>query len=285
MAMMQGKASFLLRMVAPIVLVLSPFLFFIPSAFAATRSPAQPVLIGPKGIYLALGDSLAFGFQPNLDYSHGYTDYFYSNLKSHGSSTYVNMSCPGETSTTMINGTCPVPILRKYPYIGSQLQAAVNYLRQHAGQVSPVTLDIGANDVDGDINYSTCVISSTATTDLQTMDNNLTQVILPQLAAAMTVNGQRTGDLLMMNYYDPYQNHCPNSVPFAQMLNQHLAADASGYATMVDVFDAFGGATVPNPNLCTYTWMCSSYPTSLSIHATTTGYQVIANAFEQTAGY
>ncbi len=278
--MMQGKASYLLRMVAPIVLVLSLFFCFTPSAFAAQSS-----LIGPKAIYLALGDSLAFGFQPDLDYTHGYTDYFYSNLKSHGTSTYANMSCPGETTVTMINGSCPVPFLRKYPYIGSQLQAAVDYLHRHAGQVSPVTLDIGANDVDGDINYSTCVISSKEVTDLQTMDNNLTQVILPQLAAAMTVNGQRTGDLLVMNYYDPFQNHCPNSVPFAQILNQHLAADASGYATMVDVFDAFGGATVPNPNLCTYTWICSYYPTSLAIHATTTGYQVIANAFEQTAGY
>lgn len=284
--MMQGKASYLLRMVAPIALVLSLFFFFIPSAFAATRSQAaQSALIGPKAIYLALGDSLAFGFQPNLDYTHGYTDYFHSDLTSHGTSIYVNMGCSGETTTTMINGLCPVPVLRKYPYVGSQLKAAVNYLRQHAGQVSPVTLDIGANDVDGDINYSTCAISSQATADLQTMDNNLTQVILPQLAAAMTVNGQRAGDLLMMNYYDPFQNHCPNSVPFAQMLNQHLAADASGYATMVDVFDAFGGAAVPNPNLCTYTWICSSYPTSLGIHATTTGYQVIANAFEQTAGY
>jgi lysophospholipase L1-like esterase len=117
------------------------------------------------------------------------------------------------------------------------------------------------------------------------MDYNLTHTILPQLTAAMTVNGHMTGDLLMMNYYDPFQNDCPNSVPFSEMLNQHLAADASGYATMVDVFDPFGGATVPNPNLCNYTWMCSAYPTTLGIHATTTGYQVIANAFEQTAGY
>ncbi|HEY7417890.1 MAG TPA: SGNH/GDSL hydrolase family protein [Ktedonobacteraceae bacterium] len=280
--MMQGKVSHLLRMVAPIALVLS-LLFFLTPVIRAWA--AQPTLIGPKSTYLAVGDSLAFGYQPLLGFSGGYTDDFYKNLKSHGTKNFDNLSCPGEDTTTMINGQCPAPFLRKYPYIGSQLGAAVDYLHDHAGQVSPVTLDIGANDIVGDMDYSTCVISSQATADLKTMDYNLTHTILPKLTAAMTVNGQMTGDLLIMNYYDPYQNHCPNTVAFVQELNQHLAADASGYGTMVDVFDAFGGATVPNPNLCNYTWMCSVYPSDLGIHATDTGYQVIAKAFEQTTGY
>jgi len=277
----------LLRKVAPIGLALCLAFLFTTSAFASPRSAAaQSALIGPKPFYLALGDSLAYGYQPNLDFVHGYTDDFYHDLKSHGTKFYANMGCPGETTISMINGTCSVAILRKYPYIGSQLNAAVNYLRQHAGQVSPVTLDIGANDVDHDINFSTCVINTTtANSDLATMDYNLTHVILPQLVAAMTVNGHMTGDLIMMNYYNPFQNHCPNSVPFAETLNQHLAADASGSATLVDVYQAFGGSTVPNPNICTYTWMCSHYYYLLAIHATSTGYQVIANAFEQTVGY
>ena len=48
------------------------------------------------------------------------------------------------------------------------------------------------------------------------------------------------------------------------------------------VFTAFGGATTPNPNICTYTWMCSSYN---DIHATTAGYGVIASAFDGATGY
>ncbi len=279
--MVQGKVSYLLRMVALVGLAFSLFLLFVPPTVAS----AQSTLIGPKSIYLALGDSLAYGYQPNLDFDHGYTDDFYSNLKSHGTQTYINMACSGETTTSMIDGLCPLAILRKYPYIGSQLLAAVAYLRAHPGEVSPVTLDIGANDIDLDINYSTCAISSTFTSDLATMDYNLTHIILPQLTAAMTVDGHMTGDVLMMNYYNPFINHCPNTLSFGETLNEHLAADASGYATLVDVFDAFGGTTVPNPNICTYTWMCSDYPYLLGIHATDTGYQVIANAFEQTAGY
>ena len=284
--MIQGKVSYLLRIVAPIALALSLVFLFAPSAFASTRSATvRSSLIGPKPFYLALGDSVAFGFQPDLDFTHGYTDDFYHDLENHGTHSYSNMGCPGETTATMINGLCSVSVLRKYPYVGSQLLAAVVYLRLHAGQVSPVTLDIGANDVDHDIDYTTCAISPKLAGDLTTMDYNLTHVILPQLTSAMEVDGRMTGDLLMMNYYNPFQNHCPNSASFAQMYNQHLAADAQGHATMVDVFDAFGGAAVPNPNICAYTWMCSDYYYLLAIHNTTLGYQVIANAFEQTAGY
>ena len=98
----------------------------------------------------------------------------------------------------------------------------------------------------------------------------------------MTVNGKVTGDLVMMNYYDPYQNICPNSVSYVQTINQHLANDVSGYGTIVNVFKSFGGATTPNPNICNYTWMCSVFK---DIHAKDAGYSVMATAFEQAAGY
>ena len=83
----------------------------------------------------------------------------------------------------------------------------------------------------------------------------------------------------MMNYYDPLQNFCPNTVPFTQTLNQHLAADVSGFGSIVDVFGAFGGPGVPNPNICTYTWMCTAPPLGPNIHATDIGYSVIADTF------
>ena len=193
------------------------------------------------------------------------------------------MGCPGETSVTFLNGKCPYPYLRKFPYIGSQLNAALTYLRFYAGRVSPVTLDIGANDVKQDIDTKTCTVNEQQLQkDMVTLDTNLTHTILPQLHAALTINGKVTGDLVMMNYYDPYQNICPNSVPFTQTVNQHLANDISGYGTIVDVFSAFGGPTTPNPHICTYTWMCSVFK---DIHATDKGYSVIAATFEQGVGY
>ena len=240
--------------------------------------------VGPKAYYLALGDSLAYGYQPNFNWSNGYVQQWYSNLKTHGTTSLTNYGCPDESSATFINGGCPYAILVHNYHAGSQLSAALSFLSKHSGKVSPVTLDIGANDVLPDINSSTCVISTTWTNDLATLDHNLTTTILPQLKAALTVGGQLTGDLILMNYYDPYQNQCPNSVPDLQMLNAHLAADAASFGVPVDdVFSAFGGATTPNPNICTFTWICNA--TYHDIHATTTGYGIIAGSFESLAGY
>ena len=171
--------------------------------------------------------------------------------------------------------------MRKYPYIGAQLAAAVTYLKNHKGQVSPVTLDIGANDLLPDINTSNCTISSSFNNDLATVDAHV-KTILTQLQTVMTVNGHMTGDIVMMNYYDPYQNICPNTVPGIQLLNQHLADDVQGFGIMVDVFDAFGGAGVPNNNICNYTWMCSIFK---DVHGTDQGYSVMASTFENGVGY
>lgn len=271
------------RFAVPLMLAFALLFVFVPSTFAATSASARHhhLLVGPKKHYLALGDSLAFGFQPDLNFYSGYADDFYSNLKSHGVQSLANLACPGETSATFLNGNCPYPYLRKYPYLGSQMNAAVDYIHDYAGQVSPVTLDIGANDVNGDINPNTCSINQQGfQTDLAKVDYNLTQVILPALKQALTINGQMTGDIVMMNYYDPYQNICPNTIPGSEEVNSHLAADVSGFGTIVDVFTAFGGPNVPNHNICSYTWMCSIFT---DIHATTRGYRVIANTFE--AGY
>jgi lysophospholipase L1-like esterase len=265
----------------PLILACLLLLLTAPIAFASSQGSIS--LVGPKQRYLALGDSLAFGYQPDLNYADGYSTDFYNNLQGHGVHSYANMGCPGETSNSLINGGCPYPFLRKYPYIGAQLNAALDYLAYYKGQVSPVTLDIGANDLLPDINNSTCAVNTAKyTTDLATLDANLTQIILPKLHNALVVNGKLTGDLLVMNNYDPYQNSCPNTVSYIQQINQHIASDVSNYGTMVDVFSAFGGAKTPNSNICSYTWICSVFK---DIHATDKGYSAIASAFEQGAGY
>jgi len=280
----------LLRGARYVILVLAVAL-----AFTFSVSFSHPVkaatLVGPKAFYLALGDSLGLGFQPNGDNNHGYADDFFANLQSHGTRVLENLSCSGETTITMINGGCIDAIQNKVFYVGPQLQAAVNFLHEHAGQVSPVTLDVGADDflTHNDVNTSTapnCTLSSRFNSDLATMDANLSQVILPQLTAALTVNGQRTGDLIIPNYYDPEQNLCPNLVSVTQEVNQHIANDASAFnVTMVDTFTAFGGPATPNPNINTLTWMSSNFPLVLAIHPRSVGYQLMATTIEQTVGY
>jgi lysophospholipase L1-like esterase len=266
------------RLLMPLLISFTLLLTIVPVALA---SPHISSLSGPKKYYLALGDSLAFGYQPDLNYDDGYVNDFFVNLKARGVSSDANMGCPGETSVTFLNGKCPAPILRKYPYIGSQFNAAIHYLHHYAGQVSPVTLDIGANDVLPDISTKTCSVNiSKFNADLAAVDANLTQTILPALRAALTVNGQVTGDLLLMNYYNAYQNICPSLSGYMQMLNSHLAADVGGYGSLIDVFAAFGGSS--QPNVCAYTWMCSIFK---DIHPKDKGYGVIASAFEADTGY
>ena len=282
---MLGKSRTYRYLVAPIILVVSLFMMVFPislaSSFASSSSHGSS-LIGPKKYYLALGDSLAFGYQPDFDFFQGYVDDFFTDLKKHGVKQMVNLGCFAESSGTFINGKCPVWYLRKQWYAGSQLATALNFLHSHSGQVSPVTLDIGANDLQRDVKTSNCTISPKFDTDLAKLDKDLTGSILPQLKQALTVNGKLTGDLVLMNYYNPYQNICPKQVSYIQKFNEHLAEDVKGFGTISDVFSAFGGTKTPNPNICSYTWMCSIFH---DIHASNKGYRAIASAFEKSTGY
>jgi lysophospholipase L1-like esterase len=260
-------------------------LALLPVAHPATATTS----VGPRTFYLALGNSLAWGYQPNLDIVQGYAEDLYLHLLRRGSFFHlpprgtlfeINMACSGETATTFIAGGCPFARFKKYPYAGPQLAAALSFIRQHRGQVSPVTIDIGANDLLPLVNASTCAVPAqdVITQTLATFDANFSS-ILAQLSKAL----QGTGDLVTMNYYFPYQNQCPNLLRDVELFNQHLAGDAQQNGVpVVDVFSAFGGAAVPNANLCRYTWICSRYH---DIHATTQGHAVIAAAFEATLGY
>lgn len=233
-------------------------------------------VVGPKQHYVALGDSLAFGLQPDQDFANGYADQLAQRLVPKGMTNYANLGCPGETSASLISGECPFPQLRKFPYEGSQLAAAINYITLNAGNVSPVTLSIGANDVLGFIDVATCQVNDAAYQGaLNNLKANLRQVILPGIKGALTVNGKVTGDILVTNLYNPFQNVCPNTVPYVKQLNTYLAASVKGYGKIVNVFGAYGGAQVPNAKVCAYTWICSE---AQDIHPNDTGYKVITDA-------
>ena len=129
------------------------------------RASATPPAIfnPPKKSYLALGDSLAFGFQfgiynqhfpvvpPEL-FVHGYVDDFSQMLRPiRPDIQTVNYGCPGETSASFIHGGCPYTtqgFTLHDSYSGSQLDAAITFLRSHSGQVSPITLNLGTNDLN-----------------------------------------------------------------------------------------------------------------------------------------
>lgn len=232
--------------------------------------------------YMALGDSLSFGFQPNFDFSSGFADVVFNDLRTSNVTGIVNYACAGETTDTMIHGGCVGRFAHKGSYSGPQLQAAIDFLTRESnrGHVSPITLEIGSNDVIRDFNISTCTASASADDDLARMDTNLTQVILPQLVDALDARTKaNNGDLHLLNYYNPFAKACPDSAQFVNKLNDHLAADAKQFKIrVVDVYSAFGGDADMANNICTLTWICDSR--FHDIHPTNDGYKLIAQTVE-----
>lgn len=252
-------------------------------ADVAALGVAMPNALFGHHYYLALGDSISFGYQPDFDFTSGFVDDVFSDLRKANVTDLVNYACAGETSTTMITGDCVGHLIHHDAYIGPQLDAATSFLRRHAGAVNPVTLNIGSNDVLPDWDSSTCSPTSNSTQDLATLDTNLTQTILPALKSALG-NQYRTSDLVLLNYYNPFASECPNSASFANMLNSHLAADAARFDIPVaDVYAAFGGDAHMADHICDYTWICNAR--FHDFHPTTAGYRVIASAVESVLRY
>ena len=129
-------------------------------------TPTTPVTAGSG--YLALGDSVVFGYEePNVvpapDYPVASSFVGYPEMLGTGLKLKVaNASCPGETSSSLVNASaasfgCEQPqpggtvaYRTAFPlhvkYTGSQLAYAVTYLKSHPG-TRLVSLMIGANDL------------------------------------------------------------------------------------------------------------------------------------------
>jgi lysophospholipase L1-like esterase len=250
---------------------------------AAALEANNPVTTLGHHYYLALGNSLSFGFQPNLDFTDGFADDVFTFLQRANVTDLTNFACAGETTTTMIEGGCIGRFDHHGSYFGAQLDAAIAFLQEHPGRVSPITLEIGSNDVLPDWNIATCSPNPAYTTHLDRMDHNLTQTILPELIHAVeTPTGIRAGGLHLLNYYNPFARACPDSALFVNELNAHLAADAAPFGVpVIDVYAAFGGDAGMAGNVCgprPYTWICDAQ--FHDPHPTTLGYQVIAHAVE-----
>ena len=107
------------RVIVPFILGCILFLAFMlivlagsPRALAGSSIQRNPAVGHPQH-YLALGDSLAYGYQPNGDHTHGYVDDFFTFLQSQGVKDHLNLGCPGETSSSFISGgRCPYPFSR-----------------------------------------------------------------------------------------------------------------------------------------------------------------------------
>jgi lysophospholipase L1-like esterase len=116
---------------------------------------ATPALAAESPTYLALGDSVPFGFNPlvtNLSDADAYVGYP-EDLGGLLDVGVRNAACPGETSGSLISTSAPDNGCQAFRsagdlhvnYKGSQLSYALAFLRAHQ-HTSLITMTIGAND-------------------------------------------------------------------------------------------------------------------------------------------
>lgn len=251
----------------------------------ASASAAARHVEKPAGYYLALGDSLAAGYQPTTgdDKDGGYVGLVQSVLRHTWRGTeLVNLACSGETVVSMIDGgRCDYPE-------GSQLKAATAFLTSHARTTRLITIDIGANDVQrcvGAAGIDTACIAAGMTT---------VATRLPGVIAALR-DGAPKARIVVLNYYNPFlaaalqgpagEELAAQSTQLQSTLNRIIEGAATAHGAVVaDIAKSFqststrptrlpGVGTVPRnvALICSWTWMC----TRSDIHANDTGYAVM----------
>lgn len=291
---------------------------------------APPAAPSVGNQYLALGDSIAYGYQaakfaseyPSIDPStfKGYVDGFGHWLQTNVNPalTVVNDGCPGETTTSLISGFNPSAGLcgkgSGFPYaflhhnygIGnSQLQDAISVLQASPSTTTPVTLDIGANDLldflqqtcgFGTASYSPSCVSSGMSAKFAQITSNISSILDQLQAAAPNAN------YMVMGLYNPYPGaltvgSISGDQAVAQLNSQIKQVAVSHGARFVDPLPVFnptistGGAETGDvPTICALTGMCpgGTYnPASASadIHPSDKGYAALASLFESASGY
>jgi len=268
------------------------------AVLTACSSPPAAKPPPPSSYYLALGDSLSKGVQPDaagasVETGQGYPDLVYTALlASHPALRLVRLGCPGETTQTMMHGG-----ICRYS-AGSQLAAATAFLRAHRGHVFLVTIDIGANDLEDCGNQPSLTQLASCIGQLPKATANVA-AILASLRAAAGPGVRIAG----MNYYLPALAEWRSgllgrataelSEKFAVAYDD-LLKRAYGQAgiTVANVFEAFettnfgdpvtvpGIGSVPRnvARICQWTWECAPPPRGPNQHANAAGYRVIADA-------
>ncbi len=239
---------------------------------------------------LALGDSISFGFQgPKVTippdpsaFDSGYVDV----LAARNPSLHVtNFSCPGETTTTMIGGGCPwsgAGWALHDEYDGSQLDAAVSFLRAHRRSRGAITLAIWGNDIlalrdacDADL----ACISERAPAEIAAFAVRLGTILRSLRAAAPSA---RIAVLAATHTIPP---PTPEIDALYDALNSAVAATAA--ASRVRVADPRAVLNPPDDAdriaaICAYSLLCLTG--GADGHPSDAGYTVIADAFAAALG-
>jgi lysophospholipase L1-like esterase len=270
---------------------------------------------GPS-YYVALGDSLSVGIQPNaagqqLMTDQGYVNDLYAHYRDERPQLKLRQfGCPGDDTANVITGQGNAAAAQYYHcdrQDGSQLNAAVAFIRAHAGQVKLISIDIGANDINNCLNPAVYAHGVSYTIACVNRGEASIAANLPTILRALAAAAAPGTQLVGGEVYDPFlaglldtdamvRAVSTQSIGLITKLNSEIAyADAGAGFKTADVADAFstydtrrvtapGGRVRVGRNLvvlCRYTWVCTKAPRGPNIHPNATGYRVIARAFER----
>ena len=245
----------------------APFALTAAPAGAKTKHPARATAkhasweggrgnavsaVTPGSDYLALGDSVTFGYEessviPPPNYSDASSLIGYPAML--GSELHLNVAnaaCPGETSASLIDATVisngcentlgtPTGYRTSFPlhvnYTGSQLAFAVSYLRSHP-RTRLVSLMIGANDtlVCQETTADHC--ASELQGVLASIGNNVTTIL-----STIRRNAHYRGQIVIVNYYS-LDNASAADNAQSEALNSTMDTAARPFG--VEIADGFG---------------------------------------------
>lgn len=217
-----------------------------PSAVAASNRPIE---------YLALGDSLAFGYNPLVDPTNPDNFVGYPEIATIAfRDTVTNASCPGETSSHFINLTgtdngcgtwrrAGLPLHTAYASgLQTQLQFAEAFLQKHP-KTQVVSLDIGANDLfvlQKTCDYDISCIQQGLGGMLTTLSTNLDKIY-----KGIRDTGYKHKLVALTFYARDYVND-PLGTQVAAELGDVLAERTEAWGGIVaDGFEAFRAASEP----------------------------------------
>lgn len=266
---------------------------------APGASAADPIVETSAGTtwYLALGDSLAAGYQPIGDPAAdhrtraSYPDQLWLMARQHYPDLQLrNLGCPGETAETIriAGDRCPYEN-------GSQLDEAMAFIEAHRDELAFISLDIGFADFDCTDGLA-CLFPGIAN-----IEARLPSILAELQAAAPDV------PIVGMNIYDPFltfwlagdETLARQSVEAIRLVNEALD-DVYGEAgiPVADVETAFairdwetlvpmaGHGDVPLnvALLCERTWQCHAPPLGPDRHPNVLGFRAMAEAFARELG-
>jgi lysophospholipase L1-like esterase len=247
--------------------------------------------------YLALGDSIAFGYDPTVTaptpakYT-GYPEVVAAALNLSQPGKEVNAACPGQTSGSFLMGGndngCQgfkdtIGLHTTYP--GTQASFAVSQLLSNK-HISLVTLQIGGNDLillqlscaTPPSSFVACVTAGLQGT-LQNYGANLTQIL-----TELRVQAGYTGELVLVKYYVP--NNDPLFILAIGALNQVMMDVGSHFGvTFADAFTSFQVASALfQGDPCAAGLLVRLSATTCDVHPSVAGRNLLAATVLQAIG-